>query len=70
MGPVSYSDTLTSLERLRSDKHSSLLGPFVSYKKSSVVNTTPVTVFIPLYLTYEWSQKSYSVALHLVKACQ
>ncbi len=56
MGPVRYSDTLTSLERLRSDKHSSLLGPFENYKKSSVVNTNPMTVFITLYVTYEWVQ--------------
>jgi len=30
-GPISH--TVTTLKRLSSDKHSSLLGPFVSYKK-------------------------------------
>jgi len=30
-GPISQ--TVTTLKRLSSDKHSSLLGPFVSYKK-------------------------------------
>jgi hypothetical protein len=39
----------TKSERFASDKHSSLLGAFVSYEEyKNVVNTAPVTVFTAL----------------------
>ncbi len=40
-GPVSYSVLYTRLERLGKDKHSSLMGPFITYdEKGCMVNTS------------------------------
>jgi hypothetical protein len=37
MGPPSQSVTLQRLVRLDSDSHSSLFGPFISYKENEVL---------------------------------
>jgi hypothetical protein len=43
--PISYSVTLTRLERLGWDKHSALLGPFVSYGENKCCEYSPITLF-------------------------
>ncbi len=42
MGPKSYSETLLQAERLARDKHSSLLGPFITYEENKVLQILPV----------------------------
>ncbi len=40
-GPISYSVTLRQTKRLSSDKHSSLMGAFISYKKMKCFEDSP-----------------------------
>jgi hypothetical protein len=47
----------TRLEKLAKDKHSSLMGPFVSYKESAV-NIPPEVAFTIFFITYGWAQKA------------
>ncbi len=49
MEPISLSVALHKAGRLASNKHSSLLGSFISYKEKNVVNMAPGAVFTMLY---------------------
>jgi len=44
----------TKLERLAMEKHSSLSGPFSSYKEKSFVNMGPYSQRFIFFVTYKW----------------
>jgi hypothetical protein len=52
----------TRLERHFCDKHSSLLGEFVSYKENEVMwIRSLVTIYFISFVTYQWAQKATAV---------